>query len=516
MQMKKLLGSTLALAMLFPYSQANAELLKNFKLSGQIDLQMDASRNVTDFQTRGVEITGDNDYADAGESVGNDRIGTAHTRIMVHMDWDLLDDVHSKVTLRKSDRAWGNSGGLNQGTGGAGLSQPVGADGAGTIFGSIIVDQAHFKVDKVADAADLTFGRQFFGTSGDMVIYFGPSDKALFGLPVTAIDAVRADWSNDQVGVTGLAGKTAGPVGVGAATPHAGTDVRGIVASLKGQEDLNASVYIWNQVTHAVGALGQDNNIGVVGGKNDNLWVVGLKGKYSMAGAWIAAEIAKNFGENRVADTVANLGSRRYTGWAFKGDVGYKAEVDGLGAFTPWAHLGYGTGRSRNREARNETFTPIASDYRPGSIYGRYAVAPPGAGGTALGSGLPVVAGAPAVASNSLGNRVIWGLGLKANPSAVSKLTVGLSYWDFWIQRFATGAGAPPLAGNKHIGTEVDVDLEWKHSDNVSLGAGVGTFQPGGLIKEQVQSANILGSNPNSQRGVNPVNLAYMDVRVKF
>ena len=49
--MKKLLGMTLALAMFVP-AGANAELLKNLKASGQLDIQTTSANNVRDFTTR--------------------------------------------------------------------------------------------------------------------------------------------------------------------------------------------------------------------------------------------------------------------------------------------------------------------------------------------------------------------------------------------------------------------------------------------------------------------------------
>ena len=75
--MKKLLGSTLALAMLLP-TGASAELLKNFKVSGQLDVQADSANNVTDFATRA---------GNGGSPVNNDRIGAAYTRLILSADW---------------------------------------------------------------------------------------------------------------------------------------------------------------------------------------------------------------------------------------------------------------------------------------------------------------------------------------------------------------------------------------------------------------------------------------------
>ena len=80
--MKKLLGSTLALAMFLP-AGANAELLKNLKLNGQLDVQTTSARNVTDFVTR---PTGANSMPAA--TANNDRIGHANTRAMLTANWD--------------------------------------------------------------------------------------------------------------------------------------------------------------------------------------------------------------------------------------------------------------------------------------------------------------------------------------------------------------------------------------------------------------------------------------------
>ncbi len=114
--MKKFLGFTLALAMLFPAGQANAELLKNLKFSGQLDTQSTAARNTVDFATRAPR----HNSADGTSSTilntgglvpadGQDRIGDTQSRILVSADWDLLDDVHYRSTLRKSNRVWGNA-----------------------------------------------------------------------------------------------------------------------------------------------------------------------------------------------------------------------------------------------------------------------------------------------------------------------------------------------------------------------------------------------------------------------
>ena len=53
--MKKLLGLTLALAMIAT-AGANAEMLKDFKLYGNLDIQTTSARNIKDFVTRPTPV----------------------------------------------------------------------------------------------------------------------------------------------------------------------------------------------------------------------------------------------------------------------------------------------------------------------------------------------------------------------------------------------------------------------------------------------------------------------------
>jgi len=450
--------------MFFPGSTVmGAELFKNMKFSGQIDLQATSAHNVTDFTTQ--------QKSDATGPTNNDRIGDAQTRIMLSLDWDLLDDVHAKATVRKNDRNYGTAtGNANTNANSQNLIGTAGNTGA---LDNTYLDQAYFKIDKIGGHVDATFGRQFYGESGDMVVYYGPSDKALYGLPTTSIDAVRADWSNDKFGVIGLVGKTTGhSVGVAPAlVPD--VDVRGIVAACKGDAPVHLGVSLWNQVTHNTGAVGVPPTVLAAGGKNDNLWVADVKAKASMGMGWANAEFAKNFGENRGLFTTdpnnSAANNAHYTGWAMQFNVGAKLDLASLGAVAPWGHFGYGSGDG-SVDGTNHTFTAINPDYRPGSIYGRFAVA---AGGASLGSA------GTGFASNSLSNRKIWGVGVKTTPSMMNKLTAGLAFWDYSV----TADPGPVFGGNKHLGSEADLDLTWAHSENVSLGAGVGQFWPGGAVK---------------------------------
>lgn len=495
MHINKLLGSTLALAMLFPAGQANAELLKNLKFSGQLDIQGVNAHNVEDFATR-------KDFAAA---LNQDRVSDTQTRVMISADWDLLDDVHSRVTLEKNNRRWGTPAATAKG------------ETLTVVQGAITVDEANVKIDKVFGVMDLTAGRQFFGNPGDLIVYYGPSDKPYYGLPVSGIDAFRADIAGESLQLTALAGyMNAHAAGLDTGTNR--EDLRGIILGVKGQENIAANLYVWNKQTHrsdnAVGQAGSNANNG---SKNDNLYVGGLKAKVTAGGGWLGFEVAKNYGSHRVTGAAGGeAASSNYVGWGCLGDLGIKAEIDGVGAFTPWGQFAYGSGRDNISENRNENFQTINSDYRPGAIYGMF---PQGAG-VNLG-GTYVFANDPA--GNGLTNRIISGAGLKITPAVANKLTFGMSYWRFWFAKMPQSHGVrgtlalhKEAHGNRHIGDEIDVDATWAHSDNVSFTLGGGTFQPGGFIKESQQSNQLGAASAKSGTPNNPAVLGYFTARVKW
>jgi len=449
--MKKLLGAVLALAFVVVTSQANAELLKNFKFGGSVELDAVSARNAVSF-------------AKGATGVPTDHVGTAQTRIMLNMDWDLLDDVHSKITLDKNNRVYGAAGSEN----------------VNGVQVATLLDQAYFKIDKVFGFVDSTFGRQFYGEAGDLIAYYGPRNS--YGMTVTAIDGARFDWTGEKAYATVVMYEPTGHPGLAVSNYAKVNDVRGFIVGNKGNENIDAKVYIWNQETHGIAVAGSEL-------KNTNLYIPGFKVKGKFGGLYGSLEAAFNFGDDR-----ANSGG--FAGKAVLADVGMKADVERIGTFNPWAQFGYGSGNgAAANQQHNMNFQSIATDYRPGAIYGRFDQT--ATAGTRLFNGVATTAG------NGLQNRIIWGLGVKATPSALNKLTVGAAYYDFNFQNL--GAGTAANAGNRHIGSEVDVTGEWKHSENVSLKGTIGDFQPGGFIVNQVVGTH-----------VSPALLSAFDVCVKF
>lgn len=506
--MKKLLGAMLAAALLIPPGLGNAEILNNLKVSGSLDLQTTSGRNITNFVTEQFN-----------QNV-NDYIGIAMTRVLVNADWDLLDDVHATVSFRKNDRAWGNDNAGGEGQGpvsnarGTQSQALINGAQAGDVTSNIYLDQAKVKIDKVFGHLDFAFGKTYYGEPGDMVMYFGPTDA--YGLANTSLDALTVAYSNDMLDFTGLVGKldTNTNAAINAGTVAAGDiDLHG--AEVWWKLPLRVNTYVWRVVTH-----NGMTQMGAAGNHNDFLWVYGLKFRGEAAGAWFHLDASFNAGENRT-----NTNHDRYTGSAYLLKLGYTADMPNFGSLTPWGNFGWGSGRSDSSYEKNDQYTGIAPDYRPGIINrrfdGRYSNL--GANTLALGSGLGGAA-ATNTATNGLANRVVWGMGLNFTPAAEDRLTAGVQFWDFRFQRIDASNGADIVSGaangfpsiwgagqsrgNRHIGSELGLTANWNHSENVSLTGGYATFWPGGFIKEWNTNVNALGNHP--------VKMAFADINIKF
>src|SRR5258708_508878 len=188
---RKLFSSGLALGLVVSISfPAHADLFKNLKTDGSIE-------------TRSFGIDNETDR----NGTVDDYRGETRTRVMVGGSFDLLDDVHGRVLLRKNNRLQG---------------QPV--ENANSVQTALAVDNAYTKIDKVFGNVESTIGRQLYGDPNDFVIYFGPNNDDI--LSVNSVDLFRADadlmgWAKFE----GIAGKTVETTPVSATAPPAPTNV---------------------------------------------------------------------------------------------------------------------------------------------------------------------------------------------------------------------------------------------------------------------------------------------------
>src|SRR5262249_54315629 len=192
MSLKKLTSLSFALALVYSISlPARAELLKNFKTDGSIEVRAYSIDNETDRNPTADDYRGD-----------------IRQRIMVGGSFDLLDDVHARVLLRKNNRLYGQA-----------------AENANSVQTALSVDNAYVKIDKVFKHIDLTMGRQFYGNGNDITIYYGPQNDDI--LSVTALDVFRTDADlGDWAKFQGIAGKAVTGVTTAAAaetTPTSAT-----------------------------------------------------------------------------------------------------------------------------------------------------------------------------------------------------------------------------------------------------------------------------------------------------
>ncbi len=431
MQFKRLLCLGLALALAETISlPVRAELLKNFKTDGSIEVRSFGIDNETDYS-----------------GVTDDYRSETRTRIFIGGSFDLLDDVHARVLLRKNNRLQGQA-----------------AENGNSVQTALSVDNAYTKIDKVFGHMDLTMGRQFYGDSNSLNIYFGPQNDDL--LSVTALDAFRADadimgWVKFQ----GIAGKTVESTAVSATAPAGPTNANSDTDLWGGQLSTDKVVPMGNlglsyYTLKAKGAGATANN-------TLSVLHFGAMGDI-IAGLGYQADYLQNFGRNNAA-----AGNPGYDGNAYFLNLHYGHELDGR----PFrAHVEYGRG--------SRDFVAIAPGKRFGIIWGQHTNA----------------AGAPSLANGRAGagltNLKVIDAGVGINP--IGKLGVDVAWYRFQYDANLGGIGTS-------AGTEYDLILSWKHSDNVTLEANAATFQVG----TSLQNAGI---NTSTE----PITRLGADIKIKF
>jgi hypothetical protein len=318
--MKKVIG-ILAL-LVFAGNIASAELLKNFKYDGKIEVNAYTTNNENDTNSDAKDKTSDVDV-----------------RVQLNASFDLTDDVDAVVSAVKCNRQYGNAAGESV--------------AAGTADG-FFMEQAYLNLKGVL-GLDHKIGRQYYGNAGDLVVYYGPSislwdTTAGIGsnqLGMIGLDAWTGWYKNDNLDLHAITAKVAD----GASQPDVDTDLIGVSARYGLMEVLNPSAYIYEQkMTKAAGTA------------DLTMDVIGVKADGKILGFTYKGELAKNYGRQGVG--------KNYTGTAFLANASY--ELDVLGKWTFSGEMGIGSGDDKTYAADKDinTFTEIMSDYRPGFIWG--------------------------------------------------------------------------------------------------------------------------------------------------
>ncbi len=316
--MKKVIGMLALVALVG--NIANAELLKNFKADGQVDVNAYSYNN-----------------ADFNKDV-NDKKAFTDTRVMINAGFDLNEDVNAVVSVVKNNRQYGTA------------SQSA-TNGTG-ILDLIKFEQAYLNLKNVF-GIDHKLGRQYYGDKGDMVIYYGPATMpytSKFTPSVAAIDgwtgwykfnALNRDWNLNAI----IAKETQGaPAG------QNDTNITGINAKTN-VDRWNLNAYYYQKVDKSAGLA-------------DYLDLVGARANWEcmfVKNLFIGLEYDMNMGKNHTGDV-------KHQGYAYKANVDYSMDLAGKLAFS--GEYAAQSGDKNTTDKTDKAFQAINTDYRPGIIMG--------------------------------------------------------------------------------------------------------------------------------------------------
>ncbi|HOI42698.1 MAG TPA: hypothetical protein PK523_07110 [Elusimicrobiales bacterium] len=311
--MKKLIAMLALLA--FAGNIASAELLKNFKYDGKLEVH-------------GYSL----DNQDYNEDA-QDKVGETETRVQINAGFDLNDDADAVVSLVKNNREYDAAG-----------------ENANTVQTRLVFEQAYVNLKGVF-GLDHKVGRQYYGEAGDLVIYYGPRTWPYTRLMATftpAIDAWTGWYKNDNWEIHAMMGKELNTANNGATSTD--VNVSGIKAMTK-LMDIGLTGYFYQQKDRTVG------------GRTKYLDVLGAKGKYAFGDLNVTGEYAMNMGKDPLKPAIGY----EYEGFAYKLNADYSMDLMGKLGLEGEYYFASGD-ESNNKKAT--AFTAINGDYRPGIIVG--------------------------------------------------------------------------------------------------------------------------------------------------
>lgn len=437
--MRKLLGAALSLVLVAGVvGTAKADILKNLKVNGEVEVSAVGTNNLTDF----------NKNAD-------DKDGRATTRVLVNGMFDLSDEAMATISLGKNNRQYGAA-----------------AENLNTVESNVIVNQANVMLKNIW-GWDHKLGRQYYGNPTDLVIYYGPSRQpGVRTLPVSALDAWTGWWHNDHMEANAIVGKLTDNTPLSGGNTLVGEtdkDIRGVEVACHKMDAANMGVQLYNVYTHVAG-IAPGTQTTVVAPK---IWGKTMDGNFQYS-----AELTYNGGYN---DGTTCNGTAAVVGTNQCGTKGESALLNGsyttpfMGSLKLMAEFGWGSGNDPNSPSSDDkTATYVNSDYRPGDIYGGNV------------GGMLVISG-NVLNPAGLGNRTIFDLGFMHTLDKQPKLSWGAQYYNFSLSKQPTAT-----VSDKGLGSEIDLRTKWQQSENVAISAGYGWFIPGQAVKDFVANANTI------------------------
>ena len=304
--MKKVIGMLAVVT--FASSMASAELLKNFKYKGEIEVLSVTEANGTTFNKKAKP---------------EDKFSDTRSRVTLGASFDLNEDADAVVTAIKCDRQYDST-----------VQQTV----AGGTIDAFKFYEAYLNL-KGLFSIDHKVGKQFYGERNDINIFYGPSGWSTRVMTASSLEGWTGVWKMNKLTVGGLAAKYT----EGLTTTLTDKDITGLTAKYDYSEIVKPSAYFY-QSDDRNGVVTKENRLLVMGAKAD--------GKYM--GVTYSGEYAMNRGSNRTAATAVD-----YKGNAMKFNANYTVGL-GLGDIEASGEFVRGTG-DKASATKNEGFETINS-----------------------------------------------------------------------------------------------------------------------------------------------------------
>ncbi|NLI10803.1 MAG: porin [Elusimicrobia bacterium] len=339
--MKKIIA--IAAVMAFSASMASAELLKNFKYDGSVEVNA-YNQNNGDFNKSSDDKTGDVD-----------------SRVMINASFDLNNDVNAVVSVVKNNRQYGDA-----------------SEDANTIQNNLFFEQAYLNLKGVF-GMDHKLGRQYYGKAGDLVIYYGPKMWPYpVSMPVSAIDGWTGWYKTGNWDIHAIMANEYNDTTL-AKSYDQDSRLSGINASTKiDRFNLNAYYYQKNDKEYSSNYLSlAPSDI------KSYLGLFGVRANWEsmfLKGLNLGLEYDMNTGKDKTTTAEAD-----YKGYAYKVNADYAMDFMGKLGFN--AEYVYLSGQDNSSDVK--LFHPINSDYRPGIIGNGFGVL--NAYVTAIGDGAKVM-----------------------------------------------------------------------------------------------------------------------------
>ena len=265
------------------------------------------------------------------------------------------------------------------------------------------------------------FGRMFYGTPGDMVIYYGPDAWYVSDMGYTALEGWTGDWKNDKLTITALIAKESDTK-----NSKTDTDIYGVTANYSVNEYFNPAAYVYQWASSDTGLI-----FGTVG--MDRLNVMGVKANGKFMGLEYTGEYAMNSGDYINSVTLTKFD---YKGHAVRINAAYGFDLIGKAKISGEYLTASG---DKGSSTKNENFYGIMENYRPGIIIGS--------------------------ANNPVANRTTWNLGANWTPEKLNKLNLEAKFYNFaTTEKVTVGANSYDA-----YGTELDIAAVWNHTENMAL-----------------------------------------------